>query len=81
MDDPEPTLLSPRRAVVDERIRQRAGGVSGAGVDDEAGRLVDDEQVLVLVRDAELRRSTTAAATTASRSGTSNAISSPSCTR
>ena len=55
MDDPQPPFLSPGRAVGDERIRERAGGVAGARVDDEARGLVDHEQVLVLVRDAERR--------------------------
>ena len=37
-------------------LDERAGRVPGAGVDDEPGRLVDDEQVLVLVGDPEVER-------------------------
>jgi hypothetical protein len=41
--------------VADERICQCAGGVARTGVHDEARRLVDDQQVLVLVGDSERR--------------------------
>ena len=43
-------------AMVDQRVDQRAGPVAGAGMDDEAGRLVDDDQVVVLVEDVERDR-------------------------
>ncbi len=36
-----------------ERLRQRAGPVAGRGMHDQAGRLVDDEQRVVLVGDVE----------------------------
>ena len=40
-------------AMVDQRVDQRAGPVAGAGMDDKAGRLVDDDQLGVLVEDVE----------------------------
>ena len=47
----------PRRrqvsAAAEERVDQRARVVAGRRVDDEAGRLVDDEQVVVLVHDVD----------------------------
>ena len=56
MDDSgPPRLLAAGRAPV-QRLRERAGAVPAGGVDDDAGRLVDDEQVLVLVGDRERRR-------------------------
>ncbi len=43
-----------RAAVGDESVDERAGGVSGGGVHDEMGRLVDDDEVLVLVDDVKV---------------------------
>jgi hypothetical protein len=40
--------------VLEQALRERALGATGARMDDDAGRLVDDEQVLVLVGDAEV---------------------------
>ena len=42
-----------RAAMVEQRVDQRAVGMAGGGMDDEAGRLVDDDQMLVLVDDVE----------------------------
>jgi hypothetical protein len=39
--------------MVDERVDQRAGRIAGAGMDDQAGGLVDDDQFGVLVQDRE----------------------------
>ena len=38
----------------EQAVDERAVGVAGARVDDEAGRLVDDDHVVVDVDDAEL---------------------------
>ena len=46
-----------RRPRPSEPVHERPGRVPGARVDDEPGRLVDDEQVLVLVGDPERRAS------------------------
>ena len=43
---------SPPAARPSEPVHERAGRVTGAGMNDEAGGLVDDEQVLVLERDS-----------------------------
>ena len=40
-------------AVVEKGVHERAGEVSGRGVDDHAGRLVDDKEVVVLEDDGE----------------------------
>ena len=40
-------------AVCQERVDQRAARMTGRRVDDEPGRLVDDQQVLVLVDDPQ----------------------------
>ena len=42
-------------AMVDQRVDQRAGPVAGAGMHDQTGRLVDDDDVVVLVEDVERR--------------------------
>ncbi len=39
--------------MADQRIDQRPVGMAGGGVDDEPGRLVDDDEMLVLVDDVE----------------------------
>jgi hypothetical protein len=54
VDDALPIVLTPRGAVLDQRLGQRAFRVSRARVYDDAGRLVDDQEVLVLVRDAQI---------------------------
>ena len=48
VDDARPALL-PAAGHAGQRLRERAGGVPARRVHDDAGRLVDDEQVLVLV--------------------------------
>ena len=58
MDDPGPLDAgdpAPGRAVAvrQERVDQRPAGVPRRRVDDEAGRLVEDQQVVVLVDDLE----------------------------
>ena len=37
----------------DQRVDERPGGVSGGGMHDEPGRLVDDDQIVVFVDDIE----------------------------
>ena len=54
VDDPRPVDLVPARRVVGEQaVDERAGRMAGRRMDHEPGRLVDDEQVLVLVGDHE----------------------------
>ena len=43
-------------AVGDERVDERAGGVPGGGMHDEVRRLVDDDEVAILVDDVERDR-------------------------
>ncbi len=43
-------------AMRDQRVDQRAGGMSGGRVDDQAARLVDDDQVVVFVDDVQRDR-------------------------
>ena len=50
----------------------------GAGVDDDAGRLVDDEQVLVLPRDAQRRIGSGSSARLAARAASNSSSSPPS---
>ena len=40
-------------AMMDQRVDQRAGPVAGAGMHDQPGRLVDDDQLVILVEDVE----------------------------
>ena len=54
VDDPGPVLLPARGARIGESLRERATRVPGRRVYDDAGGLVDDEEMLVLVRDREL---------------------------
>jgi hypothetical protein len=54
VDDAGPVLLPALGAVLDQTVNERALSASGPGMDDDACGLVDDEQVLVLVRDAEI---------------------------
>ena len=56
VDDSRPLLLPARGAGERERMRERAAGVAGRRMDDDSGRLVDDEQMLVRVRDRQFRR-------------------------
>ena len=42
--------------MMDQRVDQRAGPVAGAGMDDQPGRLVDDDQLGILVEDVERDR-------------------------
>ena len=37
--------------MVDQRVDERAGGVAGAGMDDQPRRLVDDDELGILVED------------------------------
>jgi hypothetical protein len=54
VDDSRPVLLPALGAVLEQAVRKRPLEVSRARMDDDAGRLVDDEQVLVLVCDPEV---------------------------
>ena len=55
MDDPGPLGLLPTRdRVTEQPVDERAGGMARRGVDDDPRRLVHDEQVLVLVGDAQV---------------------------
>src|SRR5881397_819794 len=55
MDDAGPLrLLAARDRVAEEAMDKRAARVSRGRVDDDPGRLVDDEQVLVFISDAEV---------------------------
>ena len=53
---PGPLGVAAGEAAAEQALDERAGRVSGARVDDEPGRLVDDEQVLVLVGDPQVER-------------------------
>ena len=53
VDDPRPPLL-PAARDAGQRLGERARGVPARRVHDDAGRLVDDEQVLVLVGHGEV---------------------------
>ena len=50
MDDPGTRYFSQLGAVVQERVLQGASGIAGARMDDQPGRLVDDDDGLVLVQ-------------------------------
>jgi hypothetical protein len=52
--DARPFRIAAGRADGLERARERALEVTGAGMNDDPRRLVDDDEVLVLVRDAQL---------------------------
>ncbi len=54
VDDARPVLLPALGPRGCERLHERAAGVPGRRVHDDAGGLVDDEEVLVVVRDREL---------------------------
>ena len=53
VDDPRAVLL-PTPGPPDETVDERSAAVARSRVHDDPGRLVDDEQVLVLVGDAEV---------------------------
>ena len=54
--DPGPVVVvSPLRAVREQALHERAGARRPGRVDDEPGRLVDDEQVLVLPDDRDVQ--------------------------
>ena len=57
MDNPgAPDPADPRETVAaarDQRVDEGAAGMAGRGMDDEPGRLVDDDKMLVLVDDVE----------------------------
>ncbi len=55
MHDPRAPRLAAIGADVRESLRERPGAVAASRVHDDAGRLVDDQQVLVLVGDRERR--------------------------
>ena len=55
MDDPRPRRLLATGGPPLERLRERSHPVTARRMHDHAGRLVDHQQVLVLVGDAELR--------------------------
>jgi len=55
MDDARPFRgISPGNAPREERLHERSTRVARRGMNDDPGRLVDDEQVLVLVGDPQL---------------------------
>ena len=56
MDDPGPALLPALRSGGCERLGERAAGVAGRRMHDDAGGLVHDEEMLVGVGDRELRQ-------------------------
>ena len=56
VDDARTFQLASRETAVQRALYERSGGVTRARVDDEPGGLVHDEEVLVLVGDAELER-------------------------
>ena len=57
VDDPRPHLAAdagqPVAAMRDQRVDERAVGLARAGMDDHAGRLVDDDQVGILVQNLQ----------------------------
>ena len=53
VDEPRPLGVSTRRSEREQTVRERRSTVRSGGMRDEARRLVDDEQVLVLVHDVE----------------------------
>jgi hypothetical protein len=55
MDDARPVLLPARRTRRGESLGERAASVTGCGMDDHAGWLVDDEEVVVRVGDRQIR--------------------------
>src|ERR1051326_3203173 len=59
MDDSGAPLAADAAQIVDvmeQRVDERAARMSGGGMDDHARRLVDDDQVAILVDDVERQR-------------------------
>src|SRR5215471_9034236 len=59
MDDAGPLLSADAAQVADvmeQRVHERAARMSGSGMDDHAGGLVDDDQVGVLIQDSQRQR-------------------------
>jgi hypothetical protein len=54
--DPGPILVAAGGVVLDQAVHEGSGRVTDARMDDDAGRLVDDEQVLVLPGHVEIHR-------------------------
>ena len=75
VDDPGSVGVAAGDVPREQAVHERAGRVSGRGMDDEACRLVDDDEVLVLVGDPQIHRLRFERLT--SRSGGSNSTSSP----
>ena len=53
MDDARAVRVVSPRGLSEQALYERPGAAAGSGMDDDAGRLVDDEQVLVLEGDAQ----------------------------
>ena len=59
MDDARPLLAADAAEIVDvveQRIDERAARVAGGGMDDHARRLVDDDEIVVLIQDGQRQR-------------------------
>ena len=56
VDDPGPVVVAAGRVELEQPVHERSRRVAGARVNDEAGGLVDDEEVLVLPDDVEIHR-------------------------
>ena len=54
VDDPGPIVVAAGGVVREQAVHERSALVPRAGMDDDARRLVDDEQVLVLPDDVEI---------------------------
>ena len=54
VDDPRPVLVAAGHVVSEQAVHERPALVARPGMNDDAGRLVDDEQVLVLPDDVEI---------------------------
>ena len=53
MDNPRPLRVVPTRGAAGEGLGERAGAVTPGRVDDQPGRLVDHEEMVVLIGDPE----------------------------
>ena len=60
VDDPRPALAPDAReglpAMGDQGIDQGLVGIAGGGMDDHPRRLVDDDEILVLIDDGKIHR-------------------------
>ena len=74
VDDPRPLVVTAGRVELEQPVDERPGRIARPRVNDEAGRLVDDEEVLVLPDDVEIHRLGRRASTA---SGSSTTTSSP----